>query len=151
MKYTYITLVIVAACYLPLCCRSGRVDPARPDKAEGWREHREQGVHVLGSFILKIGEATDNTKIQVKLLSILPHDPCASDGSLFTAPRARMQFVRVADKQVLCEENFSEGSNTVLGGSFCGGGVTSLGVGAINIRSINEKEEWTHFDLIGFW
>jgi hypothetical protein len=133
------------------CCQDTHTEPNRPPSVEGWKERREGGVRTLATLLLKEGEATDNGVVQVELIDIVPHDPCAAHASTLSVARAKVRFSRVSDQHVLCEETFREGSNAGFGISYCNKELVNMGFGAINMRGIHEKENWAYFDLIGFW
>jgi hypothetical protein len=71
----------------------------------GWNERHEKGVSSLGTFVLKKGQTTDNGKLQVKLVDVIPGDSCAEAGTTISRARATLQFVRLPEQKVLCEDS----------------------------------------------
>lgn len=128
------------------CCPNRHaVEPLYPKDELGWKDSDSGflGVRIKGRFVLRKGEATDNGKVQIKVLEIIPPRPCAEAAGFDAQARVRFQFVRMSDKQVLCEDVFAENG----GGNInpCGESVAKLGVSGIGVHGINLKEGWVYF------
>jgi hypothetical protein len=129
------------------CFNEHRVEPVYPQSVSGWKEREEQGVRIRGDFVLKKGISTDNGKIQVKIIDIIPPDPCAEAGAFQRQARARIQFVRLSDSKVLLDDLFAEKGSMTL--TTAGGAdlYEEFGIYVIYIYDINLKEGWVHFEL----
>jgi hypothetical protein len=99
--------------------------------------------------VLKKGQTTDNGKLQVKLLDIIPGDSCAEAGTTISRARATLQFVWLPEQEVLCEDSFVETSSMAISGSACGKNLGEFGVLAIVIGDVNLKDGWVFFELRG--
>ena len=126
------------------------MEPAYPKSVTGWGEREDRGVRILGEFALKKGETTQNEKVQIKLLELIPPESCAAGGEFRAQARARLQFVRVADGRILCEDVFPEHGFSVLSG--CRGPkdadyVAENGLGSIWVNDINIADGWIWFKL----
>ena len=74
---SFLVLVVLGLSTNGCCLKEPRVEPAYPQSVSGWKERRERGVRIRGEFVLKKGTSTDNGKIQVKIIDLVPPDPCA--------------------------------------------------------------------------
>jgi len=147
---TLLIAMLVAYGLLRGCCsQTPRVEPPYPTQVSGWNERHENGVRSLGTFVLKKGQTTDNGKLQVKLLVVIPGDSCAEAGTTISRARATLQFVRLPGQKVLCEDSFVETSSLTISGSACGKNLGEFGVAGIVIGDINLKEGWVFFELRG--
>jgi hypothetical protein len=115
----------------------------------GWKEHKEQGVRIRGDFVLKKGNSTDNGKIQVKVIDLIPPDPCAEAGAFQSQARAKIQFVRLSDNKVLLEDLFAERGSMTLSPANGTDLYEEFGVSVIFIYDINLKDGWVYFELRG--
>jgi hypothetical protein len=129
------------------CCSSQqRVEPARPEKARGWKEIRDGTVVSIGMFVLKKGESTDNGELGVKVVDIIAPKPCA-DGYAGMA-KVVLSFYRPSDKKVLCEEAiFTEGGTSMGTGPPYPHCTPEVGLSAISVNAINARDGWVWFDL----
>ena len=91
--------------------------------------------------MLRKGESSDNGSFGVRVTEIHEANPCCGDPSPLCDRRARLQFFRPSDGQVLCEIESSDRGNSVIP---C---AEKLEVSVIGIRAINTKEGWVLFDL----
>jgi len=138
--------LLLFSVFLRGCCDAPpRVEPALPNDAAGWKVRNENGVRILGSFLLRKGEATRNNKIQVTLVDIYPGDPCSEAASYLRSPSTKLEFIRLSDHQVLCEDRFYEGQS---GNLKCGKGLSEFGVLGISVNAINVKDGWVSFELL---
>jgi hypothetical protein len=132
---------------MPGCCIPVKRDePPYPSKVLGWKDYEDQGVKFRGNFILRKNEATDNGKLQIKVLDIIPPDPCAEGGTFPRQARVKLQMVRLSDKKMLCTDTFPENG----GGRFspeCGGSLDECGISALHVLDINLEEGWAYFDI----
>jgi hypothetical protein len=74
----------------PARCCSGQKQslPARPDKADGWKEVQGNGYVSIGRFVLGKGESTDSRDLGVKVVDIVPPNSCAEPASYAGLPKA---------------------------------------------------------------
>src|SRR5262245_37471055 len=148
------TISVLALVMLSLstggCCTyEPRVEPAYPQSVSGWKERSERGVRIRGDFVLKKGDSTDNGKIQVKIIDLIPPDPCAEAAAFQRNARARIQFVRLSDNKVLLDDLFATRGtgrlSTTEGTDF----YEEFGVSVIYIYDINLKDGWVYLELRG--
>jgi hypothetical protein len=123
------------------CYPGGDSDPTYPQSVEGWKYHKTNGIPFIGEFVLKLGESTDNGKIRVKLIDIIKDDALIGTG----IPRARLQFTRVSDNKIVCENAIPLGS-----GSLCDSKLSEFDISGVDMQSINTKDRWAYFALTGF-
>ena len=141
---SFLVLVMLSAILIRGCCSPpARIEPNLPNEALGWKFREEMGVRVLGSFLLHRGETTSNGKIQVRVVDIYPGDSCAEAASYLRNPSAKLQFIRLSDQQVLCENRFYEGQS---GNLRCGLSLSEFDVLGINISAVNLKDGWVFFE-----
>jgi hypothetical protein len=142
-----ISLMLISS-FSQACCRiEKRIEPTYPENVPGWIYREDRGVHIHGEFVLKKGESTENEKIRIRILELIPPDPCAEVGTFQSGARAKIQFIKVSDQSVLCEDTYIvKGSS---GFYSCGDNLKESGVEVIVINAINLKEEWVHFTLAG--
>jgi hypothetical protein len=97
---------------------------------------------------LKKGESTDNGKIRISVLDLIP-PACTGDAGDFAArARVKLEFTRVSDQSVLCSEIFPEnGGRSFFGG--CAGIPDEFKIFGVGARAINLKEGWVFFALDG--
>lgn len=118
--------------------------PTRPSSVEGWKKRydKEAGFSYCAVLLLRKGESTDNGKFGVRVTDIIEGENCCGDPGYRCYRRAKIQFYRPTDGQVLCELEIQEHSNAAID---C---MASLdGVSVIGGRAINTKEGWVLFDL----
>jgi len=160
MKHILSLLLAVLSLSMGSCCLiERRTEPAYPGSVSGWKERNEQGVRILGDFVLKKGETTDNGKVQVKMISLIPPDPCAETGTFQRQARARIQFVRLSDSKVLFDDIFAEKGtmtlSTIKDAKLYEETIKDaklyeeFGIYVIYIYDINLKDGWVHFELRG--
>jgi hypothetical protein len=126
-----------------------RSEPPYPNKVWGWEYHKEQSLDIVGDFVLKPGDSTDNGKIQVKVLELIPGDKTTDAGTLSYQTRAKLQFIRLLDNRILCENIFPEKGSITLSVPHCKHNLSEYGILSVYISAINLKDGWVHFQLIG--
>jgi hypothetical protein len=149
MRLLSIVLLLISVIADGCCIQKERMEPPHPGITSSWVEKEENGVHFMGNFVLKVGEATDNGKLQVKVVELIAGDPCAEYGSYAHQDKVKLQFVNLADKKILCEETCVQGGSTTLLSDRCRYIPNVFGVAAIYVKSINIKEKWAYFELAG--
>lgn len=99
--------------------------------------------------MLRKDQTTENGELQIKLMELISGDPCVDAGSERHQARVTLQFVRVRDKKVLCEDTFVEKGSRVFSGTQCGSSLTEFGIMGIYVIAVNVKDEWVFFELRG--
>ena len=144
-----IVLLIVSIVFIRSCCTApNRVEPPIPKQALGWNYREENGIHIQGDFLLHKGEVINNGRVQIKVLDILPGDPCAEPAHYLYLPSAKLQFIRLSDQKVLCEERFFENWSGIIGTGHCPDEIFNLGLDVIHISAINLTDRWVFFELL---
>jgi hypothetical protein len=115
---------------------------------EGWKNHEKNGIKMRGRFVLKKNEATDNGKIQISVLEILPPERCVEGGSFPARARVKLQFLRLTDQKILCSDVFPENGGVTVS-SVCGDSLDEFGIFGVGVRAINIKDRWVLFELDG--
>jgi hypothetical protein len=146
---SFLVLVVLGLSTNGCCLKESRVEPAYPQSVSEWKERRERGVRIRGEFVLKKGTSTDNGKIQVKVIDLIPPDPCAEAGAFQRNARAGIQFVRLSDNKVLLEDLFAESGSMTLRAADGTSLYEEFGIYVIYIYDINLKDGWVHFELRG--
>jgi hypothetical protein len=146
---SFLALVMLSLSMGGCCSNEQRVEPAYPQSVSGWKERREQGVRIHGDFVLKKGNSTDNGKIQVKIIGLIPPDACAEAGAFQRQARARIQFVRLSDNEVLLDDLFAAKGSMTLSPANGADLYEEFGISVIYIYDINLKDGWVHFELRG--
>lgn len=141
--------IIVSAFLLTMsssCCfmRQDSYEPPYPQHLKGWKYHEEDGVGIVGEFVLRKRESTNNDRILIKVVDLLPADTCADQGDELAKRRAKIQFIRSSDNVIVCEQVFPIG-----GGNLCGNALQEFRINGIGIRDISIKNQWVHFILTG--
>src|SRR5262249_38089107 len=127
--------------------RKERAEPALPSIISEWREMDQGEVHVIGQFVLKLNESTDNGKVKVKVIKLIPGDVCAEFGSYARQDKIQLRFISVVDQAVLCENTFIGGGTTTLLSGPCRDLPEKYDVAAVYVKSVNIKDGWVHFEL----
>jgi hypothetical protein len=129
------------------CCVGHHNEPSYPSKAVlGWKEFAQTGsVQTHGVFVLKKGESTDNGKIQVKVIDIIPNDSCDSNGRNNFA-KVELQLFRLSDQKILCSDSYAESSTGIFN---CGNQIVEFGISGYRMNTINLTEGWVFFELWG--
>jgi hypothetical protein len=117
-------------------------EPPFPQKVAGWKYREENGVSILGEFVLRKGESTNNKEIQITLVELIPASRWIRQGAE-GIDRAKLQFRRMSDKKVVCEETYP-----ALTGS-CGTALSEFLISGVGVEAINVKEQWVHFIVTG--
>lgn len=143
-RWLALGLVVLPLINLQGCCVfKSRTEPSLPDKVVGWKDYKEGGGSFHGNFVLRVGETTDNGKVRIKVLELLPPSNCFDAGYESAQVRAKLEFSRVADSTVICEGVFAERGAGNL--NYRCPGISANGVNGIGVRSINLKDQWVYF------
>lgn len=120
-------------------------EPPYPQNITGWKYREEDGVGVVGNFVLKKGESTNNGEVEIKVVNLIPAECFVDQGTMQAQKRAKLQFIRMSDRKVVCEDITPEHG----GGNLCGDKLDEFRISGIGIRNINLKDQWVHFILTG--
>jgi hypothetical protein len=153
MKCLFVVLTLGASLLSGCCHPINRTEPAYPGKVSGWLTdkqrlmfYEEHKYWSRGNFVLRKNEATDDSKIRIKVLELIPPDPCAEGGSFQRQARVTLQFIRMSDQKPLCEETFPErGSSRVY--SKCGDSHDEIGIDVVGVSDIKLKDGWAFIKL----
>jgi hypothetical protein len=103
-----------------------------------------------GRFLLKKGESTNNGKVEVKVLELMPPD-CTSEAASFERlTRVRLQYSSVPEHKVLCSEVYGENSGGYLTVD-CPAMPQDFGISGVKVSAINLKDGWVYFSLDGYY
>jgi len=142
-------LILVVSITLLSCaaaCGPNYKQPAYPNNVPGWKEHDyPDGGHSIGKLVLRKGESSDNGTIGVTVVNILSPELLAEPWSYRGSPRVVLRLFKPSDRQTSCEITFSI-ANHLLRNYKCS---ATFGLSGINIYSINTKEGWVYFELLG--
>ena len=141
-------LALVIALWLQSCCPARRTEPPYPIDVSGWRDYKEGTTKIRGSFVLRKGERTDNGKLEIKVLDLMPPECTGDAGNFKERARVKLEFVRLSDQQALCSEIFPENGGGSLSGA-CGGIPDEFAIFGVGVRGINLKDGWVFFVLDG--
>lgn len=136
------------AIWLQGCCAGQRTEPSFPKDVTGWRDYKEGTTKLRGSFVLRKGERTDNGKLELKVLELMPPECTGDAGTYAERARVKLEFRRLSDQQVLCSETFPENGGRSLAG-LCAGIPDEFGIFDVSVRAINLKDGWVFFILTG--
>ena len=141
-------LGVVLSCSLMSACCEGppRIEPPYPGAVSGWKDRNERGQHILGEFVLRKNETTDNGKVQIRVIDLLPGKPCG-ESPQETNARAVLQLVNPSDGKVLCEHTFLERSSASWFAG-CHSDRVLFSDPSVYIDAINVKDGWVHFILL---
>lgn len=98
----------------------------------------------MGKLVLSKGQSSDNGKIGVTVVDIIPPDRCAEPGSYRGSSRVVLRFFDAADSQVICENTFAGEGGHNIGSDGCG---SSLDLSGVNTYGVNTKDGWVYFEL----
>lgn len=130
------------------CCLKGtRTEPSYPSVRVGWDEREVRGVHVLGSFVLKTSEVIENGNVQIKVVELIPRDPCVEPNSFIGTDRVKLRFIRKTDQKVLCEPIFMTGESSTLLTDQCRDVAEESDIAAVYTKAINITDGWAYFEL----
>jgi len=148
---------------LPGCCAtSGRQNPPLPTDAVGWKDFEETYAHYgsgsdpskelvyrtikyRGRFVLKNGEQTDNGRLQIKVLELMPPHCFVEQGDPAARARVKLEFRALSDPDRPCYLVRPDHDWNV--GQDCHGLNHELETLGVEVRSINLKDGWVYFDL----
>src|SRR5215467_1708469 len=142
-----IFFAVTLAVWLSACCPQ-RKEPPLPTDAIGWKDYQEGTTKLRGRFLLKKGESTDNGKVEIKVLELIPPDCPSEVGSFERQARVKLQFRSLSNPQILCSEVFPEhGGGELI--SDCGPIADEHYIWGVGVGAINLKEGWVYFILSG--
>jgi len=145
MRYLFIVSLIYVIMFTSSCCSPEREQPVHPGKVSGWKDTRyNDGGHSIAKLVLHKGESSDNGKIGVMVIDIIPADNCAHPGTYSGSPRAVIRFFAPSGLQATCETTFVGEKGNLIHASDCG---SSFGLSGVNIYGINTKDGWVYFEL----
>ena len=145
MRTFLVALTALSFSFLTACCREEVIQPNRPTDVRGWKESTSGTVNYICSLVLNEGESSDNGKIGVKVITIIPPDLCAERDSFLGTARAKLKFFSPSDGQVVCEVTVLDRANADLeSSSYCG---PNQMLKVISVNAINTKEKWIAFSL----
>lgn len=144
----WLIIALGAVIWLVGCCDSQRTEPTYPKDVAGWRNYKEGTTKLRGSFVLRKGEQTDNGKLQITVLELIPPKCTGDTGDFSAQARVNLGFTRVSDQQVLCSETFPENGGGSLSGN-CGRIPDEFGIYGVGVRAINIRDGWVFFFLDG--
>src|SRR5712692_2467002 len=144
MKALLVGLSIVI--WLQGCCAMQRTEPAYPKNVVGWRDYKEGTTWLRGNFFLRRGERTENGKLEIKVLDLIPPECTGDAGNYAERARVKLEFTRLSDQKVLCSETFPENGGRSLTG-LCADIPKEFSILDVSVRAINLKDGWVFFDL----
>lgn len=123
------------------CCGQGKA-PVRPLDVPGWERRTEETRTFDGTFVLNKGESTDNGRIGIEVVDIIPaRCDCFGERGL---PVAMLRFYRVSDGTVICEQTGPAGVGLLNHTAMCG---SDFEWSFLNVDAINAKDNWVAFRL----
>jgi hypothetical protein len=125
------------------CCSTIVSEPPRPAEVRGWGKYSENGLTMLGEFVLANGQTTSRDNLGVEVTSIVPGRKCIGTESM--GPKARVRFFRVSDGTTLLEIDRPVGTITVS--DFSPVLTRDFGVSALSINAVNTKDGWVWLEL----
>lgn len=149
LEVIMLSLLLLSGLFAGCRQQPPRSEPPYPNKIWGWEYHKEQSLNIVGDFVLKAGNSTDNGEIQVKVIELTPGDETADAGVLSHQTRAKLQFIRLSDNNILCENIFPEKGSLSLSPPHCKHNLSGYGIASIYVSAINLKDGWVHFQLLG--
>lgn len=149
MKLISVVIALLSLVTNGCCVRKERAEPSHPGIIPQWVARKESGVHILGTFVLKSGDTSDNGKVQVKVVGLIAGNSCAEYGSYAQQDKVRLQFIDLINKKVVCEETYVQGGSTTLFSGPCASLPNDFGIAAVYIKAVNIKDGWVYFELGG--
>lgn len=134
-------IVLLLTLFSGCCPFRDNSEPAYPQNVTGWKYHMEGNVGIVGEFVLKNGESTNNGEVEIKVIDLIPAKCFPNQEAVNANRRAKLRFTRMSDSKVICEGYFN--------GDLCGKELNELWISDVGIRSINLKDQWVHFILTG--
>ena len=94
-----------------------------------------------GEFVLRKGQPIKNEDVAIEVVDIHSPDECADEGSFRSGARARVQFRRVRDRYMICEQVVRErqSGNLPLSGR---DELAGLGIAGFETSAINVRDQW---------
>jgi len=154
MRFLLIATLFLCTATNGCCPKSERIEPPYPSEVTGWLGRTDKGGFIVRDVLLRKGESTGNGKVEVRLLELLPGDPCTESGDFRHLARARIQFVNASDDGVLCEDIFGDSGTSTLSGTSCQSDPQALAIlfnsGVQSVyANINLREGWVYLQLRG--
>ena len=103
-----VCLLILLTIFIPagaciFCSTPVAENPAFPSYLKGWGVSGHNGMDNLAFLVLKKGEESNNGKIAVKLMDILPPQRCAEPNSFFGHVRVNLQIYNLSNPSQKCD------------------------------------------------
>lgn len=133
-----IGLSLFSGCY---CRMKSNPEPSYPQHITGWKYYEKDGVGIMGELILKKGESTNNGKVEIKIVDIIPENLCAEPMVDEGKRRVKIQFKRMSDNKVVCEGTFP-------GRSCSDNELDEFRIFSVGTRGISIKDQWAHIILL---
>jgi hypothetical protein len=130
------------------CCFPPRKEPPVPQDVVGWKDYQEGTTRYRGRFLLRKGESTDNGKVRIKVLELVPPDCMSDAGSYERLARVKLQFSSVSDPKLACSVEFNENG----GGNLfpeCAVISNAWDISSVYVAAINLKDGWVFFIVDG--
>ncbi len=141
MKLHLLILIFFVVLLSGCCIRPWRYEPSYPKDAKlGWQENNGK---LSGRFVLKKGEYTEYKGLCVEVIEIFDNN--CIDAFEHSPVFVKLKFVKMPEKQTICEESIVEGSFGT-GGSQCDD-LKNFGIFGMGSRGINVSEGWADFGL----
>lgn len=122
------------------CCKSLQSSATRPAKVRGWETWDDRGLHLIGEFVLKKGEKSDNGNIGIELLDVKEGKATCLFFEEPTEPEAILRFYSLSDPQISCTVT-THVAGRILD---CD---KRLNLNTLGVFAINAREGWVHFNL----
>jgi len=139
MRFLLLTIVLLEGLMMCACCTKGkdRIEPSYPKVVAGWEVRKELHYFVLGEFVLKKGETTDNGKLQIKLIDLI-------EGECIDAPfsqqrRFVVQFSKLPSGEIICEDEYIETGSANRKGD-CKEKLDEFGIRDVRGKEVNIKD-----------
>ena len=145
-RVRWLFLLLATTSLFAGCCfrrASNGNDPPFPQNLVGWKYREANDVGIVGEFVLKRGESTNNGELEIKVVDLIPADPCAENGTALAIDNVKLGFIRMSDKKVVCEDTYPAVSGA------CATALHEFLISGIGIKGINIKDQWVHFELTG--
>ena len=126
------------------CCKRLESNPARPGNVRGWLEfQRDDGIEVVGEFLLKKGEATEDGGLGIQLIDTIQGKECRGTESM--GPSAVVRFYRTTTKEKILEIELRKTNTQLI--NFSPALVEGYRISTISITEVNTREGWIWFEL----
>jgi hypothetical protein len=116
-----------------------QLQPRRLSDPNGWQEAAlGGGIKLMGQFVLRKGESTENGKIGIKLLNITSKDCPFATICLAPQAKATLRFYKPVDGSIICEPTLESDDTSYKADLVCSG----LPFTYLEVREINTREDW---------